>query len=510
MKLFRTIRARIALLITTLLLIVLILAGSFLYVSLRIQLQQTIDDGLRLSAEQLMTTIESQNGQPVFGRGDADRTQLSREDDLVRLLLADGQLSILHGQSDEFPFLAPQGSGIQFITLGEEGVATGTDEVIITPAPSDRVQSGEHQTGNTQSDSGTYIDRVFAWFGSNLHDGLRILSTPVVIEGKQVAWLQVGRSTEPIYETLTSLISLLLIVSPIVLVITAGCGYWLAGRILRPIEQIRQQAAAISAQDLSKRLNLLLPDDEVGRLAATFDQMLGRLDESFRNQQRFVSDASHELRTPLAIIRGEVDVALENPRQPDEYIASLATIGTEAERMGRLVHDLLLLAQTDKTELPLVYEQNDLADLLSVLVETIDARTVAVAIKVDLDLPSTMPIWGDSDRLIQLFLNLLDNVLIYAPGSQVSIKGRLANGQAIVSIADTGPGIAAEHLPHLFERFYRVDQSRARGSGGFGLGLAISQAIVQRHGGGIECRSAIAEGTTFTVDLPINIAATEG
>ncbi|MEM7129350.1 MAG: ATP-binding protein [Chloroflexota bacterium] len=478
---FSTIRARIALLLAILMLIVLIGAALFLYFSLSIQLQSALDDGLRLSAEQLLTTIDYNGGHHVFRYSSEQQERRNREDDLVRLLLADGQTKVWDGERDNVSVIWPSGDEVQFKTV---------------PYASDgpRGNNSQRGKGNPQR---------FDFGFSELRDGLRLISIPLFIGDEAVEWLQVGRSTKDIYETLSSLMFLFFLVTPLVLLATIGSGYWLAGRVLRPIETIRQQAAAISAQDLSKRLGLELPDDEVGRLATTFDQMLERLDESFRNQQRFVSDASHELRTPLAVISGEVDVVLENPRQPDDYINSLETIGSEASRMGRLVHDLLLLAQTDRAELPLKVEENDLADMLHVLVETMEPRAEAARVTIELDLPSTMQVWGDSDRLIQLFLNLLDNALIYAPHSHITISGHQDEQQATIQIADSGPGIAPTHVSRLFERFYRVDKSRSRDNGGSGLGLAIVREIAEAHRGKVSVNSQLGEGTTFTVRLPI-------
>lgn len=481
MRQIRTIRARIALLLTTLMLIVLAGAALFLYFSLSIQLQSALDDGLRLSAEQLLTTIDYYEGRHVFRYTNEQQEGRSREDDLVRLLLADGQTVVWDGRRKNVPVVWPTGNVVQFSTISHDRDG---------PRENDNQQDRRNPQG-------------FELGLNELQAGLRLISVPLLVDGEAVEWLQVGRSTRGIYETLTSLMFLFLLVTPLVLLATVGSGYWLAGRVLRPIEAIRQQAAAISAQDLSKRLGLTLPDDEVGRLATTFDQMLERLDESFRNQQRFVSDASHELRTPLAIIRGEVDVVLEKPRQPDEYIDSLEAIGAEASRMGRLVHDLLLLAQTDRAELPLNVEENDLADMLHVLVETIEPRAAAAGVTIDLALPSAMPVWGDCDRLIQLFLNLLDNALIYAPDSHIAISGHWSEQQATIQIADSGPGIAPDHIARVFERFYRVDKARSRDNGGSGLGLAIVREVAEAHGGDVSVSSQLGEGTTFTVRLPL-------
>lgn len=457
----KTIRARIATLITALLLIVLTISSGFLYFSLQAQLLRTLDDSLRFNAEQLLARIEDHNGLLIIDRGDVDYPELSKEDDLVRLVMMDGTVTTSQGNSHiVLPALTLQTKEIAFTTVFDK---TGTKD---SPSP------------------------------------IRLISTPVVIEGQQVTWVYIGRSMEPLTETLNQLLILILSIAPIMLVITTVGGYWLAGLVLRPIEDIRRQAAAISVQNLGKRLNLALPDDEVGRLANTFDQMLARLDESFRAQQRFVSDASHELRTPLAIIRGEVEVTLDRLREPLDYIKSLQSIGEETERMDRLVTNLLWLARSDNTKLILNYETVDLTDMLRVVIELLQPQAAEAGVRLWPDLPPTIPLKADADRLIQLFLNLFENALVYAPDSDVSIRGCLQNDIVKIAIADKGPGIAPEHLPHLFERFYRIDQARSRASGGTGLGLAIAAEIVQAHAGQITVESQPDHGTTFIVTLP--------
>ncbi|MEZ4865236.1 MAG: ATP-binding protein [Caldilineaceae bacterium] len=469
----KTIRARIALMLTLLMLALLLLSGAFLYFSLRTQLLQTLDDGLRFSAEQLLATVENENGHLVFGHGDVASDTPRATNDLLRLVMLDGTITASQGSTtipDQIPPM--QGAGPFFMTINAPHQAEQT------PLPALVLSSDGFQ------------------------NKLRIVSIPVVINGRQLAWVQVGRTMAALHETLNELLLLLLLLVPMLLLATALCGYWLAGRTLHPIEAIRRQAATISAQDLQQRLNLALPDDEVGRLARTFDQMLARLQASFQAQQRFVADASHELRTPLAVIRGECDVTLERPRRPADYIEALQSIGSETSRMERLVNDLLWLARNDNTQLTLQREALDLADLLGVLLELLQPQAMAAGVALHVDLPVILPINGDADRLIQVFTNLLENAFVYAPGSIVTIQGMAQDHWATITIADNGPGIASEHLPHLFDRFYRVDPSRNRAGGGSGLGLAIVQEIVQAHGGIVNVSSTPTIGTRFTIRLP--------
>lgn len=464
MLVVRTIRFQIALLTGGLLLLLLVGFGLFLYASFRAQLYRTLDDSLRLNAEQMLASLENEDGQPRLERGGYASFGLSNEDDLARLVSPSGAI------------------------LGERSSRT-------VPIPTLSIRDGGGLF------TVPYIDREDGEAGAD-QDVLRLLSVPVVVEGRTLAYLQVGRDLEPLREILGRLLTLLLLAGPAVIVIAAAGGYWLAGRALAPIEAIRQRAASLSAQDLSQRLDMSLPDDEVGRLAHTFNEMLERLDESFRRQRRFTADASHELRTPLAVIQGEVDVTLEQPRTQADYVEALASIGDESERMSRLINELLLLARSDADELPLHCEALDLADLLRVLAGELQAQARATDVNLTVDLPQPLPVYADADRMLQLFINLLENAFTYASGSRVILSGRRRAAAVVISVADSGPGIAPEHLPHLFERFYRVDKARSRKSGGSGLGLAIVQEIVQAHRGEIAVESSEHRGTVFTVWLP--------
>ncbi len=333
----------------------------------------------------------------------------------------------------------------------------------------------------------------------------RLLIVPITDQGKTVAYLQVGREIPEIQEALTRLLQLLLLSGPVVVAISSVGGYWLAGKSLAPIEKIRQKAASIQATDLHTRLDQT-SKDEVGQLARTFNEMLDRLEDSFLRQRRFTSDASHELRTPLSIIRGEVDVALERPRKPEAYVETLQSIGTEAQRMSRLVSELLLLARADLNELRFVYEKVDTADLLRLLVGHLQNQAQAAGVSLSMDLPASLIITADRDHLIRLFINLLENAFIHAPGSQVSIQARSAGKQAEFILADTGPGISQEHLPHIFDRFYRVDPVRGSASHGTGLGLAIVREIILAHGGTVCMLSELGKGTSIKILLPVGSA----
>ncbi len=287
----------------------------------------------------------------------------------------------------------------------------------------------------------------------------------------------------------------------VALVVSFLIGLIIAGQALQPIETISQIATQITAaDDLSKRIPYEGANDELGQLAATFNTTLARLERLFKAQRRFVADISHELRTPLTTIQGNVDLIRRFYPQMDSL--EVEAIESENKRMVRLVGDLLLLAQADAGRLPLDMRIIDMDTLALELyrqakvlagkkVEVVSAGIEAVRIK------------GDTDRLKQLMLNLITNAIKYTPeGGRVTLQLRYDEGFAKFSVRDTGIGIPEKDLPHIFERFYRVDKARARDMGGAGLGLSISLWIAEAHGGRIFVERVPEQGSTFTVQLP--------
>lgn len=334
-----------------------------------------------------------------------------------------------------------------------------------------------------------------------------------------VGAVYVGESRAPLNRTLAVVNRALRISGIIGVALAIGIGWLLAGRALSPVERITRTANKIaqdrdSAMSLTTRLEVPDTGDELARLSTTFNQMLDRLEESFATQRRFVADASHELRTPLTSIRGNVEVLLRQihaHRPVNDYALSesLNDIQRESARMGRLIEDLLLLARTDSPET----ERSVHVAPVRLDVLARDACRTAEALvngqRLVLRASTPIEVTGDSDRLTQVMLILLDNALRHTPaGGTVSLAvepGRQPQSGApgaIIEVRDTGDGISADHLGHLFERFYRVEGSRTRASGGTGLGLAIASALVHAHDGVIDVQSAPGKGSVFTVWLP--------
>lgn len=331
---------------------------------------------------------------------------------------------------------------------------------------------------------------------------LRVYIAPLTVRGQVIAAIVVAESLQGVTRTLQQLAVLMLGGMLGGLILAFGVGALLAHQALAPIDHITQTAHAIArSNDLTQRIEAKPTRDEVGRLAATFNEMLERIEALFRAQQRFVADVSHELRSPLTAIRGNLDLlrrgALDDAAARAE---TLAAIESETARMQRLVQDLLLLAQAD-AGVPIEKHRVELDTLLLDVFR--QARLNAGNVKVSLGSEDQVQVIGDADRLKQLFLNLIDNAIKYTPaGGNVTLSFGREGDWVRVSVADTGIGIPAKDLPHIFDRFYRVDKARSREKGGTGLGLAICKWIAEAHGGRIEVQSQVGKGSTFTVWLP--------
>ena len=313
----------------------------------------------------------------------------------------------------------------------------------------------------------------------------------------------VGQVTTNIIGTLATFRYVLLITIIGVIVLAGIGGLFLAGRVLKPVEQITQTAQQIEESDLSQRI-AVKNDDELGRLASTLNDMIARLEEAFKRQRQFTADASHELRTPLAIMQAEATLALSKERTEADYRKSLETISQESTYMSSVIGKLLFLARSDAGKEQLNFEDVDLKDLISQLSTNVEVLALDKGIKFSVDAQETLVVNGDKVKLRQLFINILENAVRYTPADgSVSVSLVRKDLNALVSISDTGIGIPSEHLPHIFERFYRVDKARSRADGGVGLGLAIAKYIAESHKGQITVESEPDKGTTFTVSIPL-------
>jgi len=356
-------------------------------------------------------------------------------------------------------------------------------------------------------------DNSHRWWGWWSRDTTyRVLITPVLNQNARVATLLVGlQRPYPV-----PFLAIWLFWGTLALLDAAVGGYWLAGKALRPVKMITRMANEINATDLRRRLHLQRRD-EFGELAATFDHMLARLEAAFKRQAQFTADASHELRTPLTIIDLEINRALT---QPEAYRQVLEQIQAETEQMTTMVNSLLLLARADTGQMTLDLQEVDLSDVALASVERLLplARQSQITLATG-DLPEVL-VCGDPQYLGQMLTNLIENGIKYTSGIGKRVYVELACERqrwGVVRVQDDGPGISEEHLPSLFERFYRVDKARSRRQkesvqsskpdqgkpGGSGLGLSIVQWIVQAHGGEIRVESNIGVGSLFEVRLPL-------
>jgi signal transduction histidine kinase len=449
----------------------------------------------------------------VFLNGDAAEsrleTQLYQDSQLLatgyrQALLAHGTLTAVHRN----------------LTSQEMVLLLGPDGSVLSvsgPLTSGLIQQLQARAAQTSgmfdlSVSMTHPHGLWQWSSENNY---RVLVTPVLNQNARVATLLVGLPRP----TPTPLLAIWLFWGTIALLVAAIGGYWLAGKVLQPVKMITLTANQINATDLRRRLHLQRRD-EFGELAGTFDHMLARLEAAFKRQTQFTADASHELRTPLTIIDLEVNRALTQLEQPEDYRQVLEQIRSENERLMVMVNDLLLLARADTGQMTLELQEVDLSDIALASVERL--LPLARANQINLvtgDLPEVV-VYGDPRYLGQMLTNLIENAIKHSSGIGKRVRVELAIEQArfgVVRVQDDGPGIPEEHLPYLFERFYRVDKARSRrpdeqarsdeqealGSSGTGLGLSIVQWIVQAHSGEVRVQSTLGVGSRFEVRLPL-------
>lgn len=454
---FKTLRARFALWTAGLILAVLAIFGLFVYTSMARGLTATLDNGLVAQVAQATAALGIENGKLNIHEGFLESPENSKS----------------RAPGLTIRILTPNGETLQ--TVGAYHLLA--------------ISLGDLPTAPTFS---TVRDPTS-------QDTIRIYTTPVVDSGRLVAFVQVVQSLTEIRAILQRLLTTLLISTPLLAVVAALSGYWLAGRALAPIDRITRMARRISAEDLTARLNLPNTADEVGRLAATFDAMLTRLADSFRRERQFIGDASHELRTPLAVMQAILSTIRTKRRTTEEYEQALDDLGEEADRLRNLAENLLQLARSEaenKTERVAV----DLSTLLHDVVDSMQPLANAKGLGLNALISPALSLAGDSDSLVRLFVNLLENAIKYTPQGKITLTTpSVRQGLITVRIADSGIGIAPADQTRIFDRLYQVDAARA--TSGAGLGLAIAQKIAYAHQGAITVQSTVGRGSTFTVQF---------
>lgn len=303
---------------------------------------------------------------------------------------------------------------------------------------------------------------------------------------------------------LHGLLLTLAIYAPVIVLLAIGGGYWLMRRSLEPVDEITERAKGITSTNLSERLPVIRTGDELERLSAALNGMIARLEDAFQHINRFSADASHELRTPLTILQLELEGIIHSPTLSGAMEEQVGSALEETHRMSRIVENLLTISRLDAGDAHLEKLPVNLSALVTAT--AVEMKILAQEKSIGLHVSSEDDVWvnGDRTRLQQVVVNLIDNAIKYTPeGGRVDIRLREESHRAVLEVADDGVGIPAHAIPHVFERFYRVDKARSRASGGAGLGLSIVKSICAAHGGGIRVLSEGGRGSCFRVDLPV-------
>jgi len=401
-----------------------------------------------------------------------------------------------------------------------EGPVGAAVESLYAPESSDRfirISRGDHSvlymsgSPNDQAFDPQFIPAVATLSGAEftrkayLPGGETLLIAGFRVVSRDGNYLvEVGTPEEPVTILLRRLAALLAIGLPIVVLVAVGGGYALVTRALRPVEQIADKAEGITQHNLAERLPVSATGDELEHLSESLNRMITRLEDAFQNSKRFVADASHELRTPLTILRGELENLAQDGRFSPDLRDRLGSMLEEVERLSKIVERLFALSRLDAGEAQEEWVRFDLKALTAAVADQMSLLAEDKDLTVTLETGAAVVVEGDRARLKQVVVNLLDNAIKYtlARGS-IRLAVRAAGGQAVLEVTDTGIGIGAAALPHVFERFFRADDSRSRQPDGAGLGLAIVRYICNAHGGSVEAESAPGRGSCFRVIIPL-------
>lgn len=461
------IRWRLTLWFSIILCAILVLSGLFIHTLLQSHLRSEVDDDLKVYSAKVHGTLGHEEvPEPL-------------------------DYDVIHSSLADIPINEFASPGIYFQLIDRDGNVKaksknlGEQELPVDPALIERGFSGEVDVRTVSAGEGA---------------DLRIMVSPLFIQDETLL-LEVAQSLQHIEDTMSQLKWTLFIGGLVALVVALLSGAILARRALAPVERITATAETIEeSSDLSRRVGHTGPRDEVGHLAATFDHMLEHLDRVFKSQKDFVADASHDLRSPLTVIRGNLDL-LKRDLNPEDRQESLDAISREAERMSAIVNDLLLLAEIESEQT----NGQQAVSLKEIVLEGIkQAQQSAGSRTIKRGTIEDIVIKGNTHRLSQLLVNLVDNAIRHTTEDGIITLSVFRDSEwALVEVADDGMGIAPEHIPHLFDRFYRIDRVRSRSGGNTGLGLAIAKGIAEQHGGKITVMSELGKGSTFTVRLKL-------
>ncbi len=481
---FRSLRFKLTLWYVLILGILLISFSSFLYFTLSKSLHRDVDNKLRSLAE--LIALESASPLSKFGFGSIDQAletsmNLKPIGKFIQVLDESGNI----GRKSENLKNVQLPISLNALKNASKGLVTFETN---------------HSIGNTP---------------------LRIITFPVTENNHVTKIVQIASSLEGVEDALNTLFIILIVTVPLALMVASLGGQFLAHKALKPVDNITQTARVITSQNLNQRITPPKVKDEISRLIETFNEMISRLDQSFRQIKQFSSDASHELKTPLTILKGEVEVTLRKERTPQEYQQTLKSNLEEINRMSQIVEDLLLLSRADTGEIRLNIEDINLTEILNEVVTQMDRLAQSKGLYLSTsNHHQDIHIFGDALRIRELFINLIENGIKYTEEggsihitlqkentppvrSQSDWEGGEKNGFVKVIISDTGIGIAKEDQERIFSRFFRVDKARSRERGGSGLGLSICKWIVEAHQGEIVVESELGKGSSFIVKLPL-------
>jgi two-component system OmpR family sensor kinase len=448
------IRARLTLVTTALMAVVLAAVGVSLYLRFRADLMDAVDAGLRSRAQAVLDRT-GPSADLVGGSG----TLVEPDDAFTQVLGPDGAVVESSPGLGSRPLLSRQ----DLSDLREPRLFR-----VVVPAEEEPVPA-------------------------------RLLAVPA--SGGRV--VVVGASLDDQQEALARLTALLLVGGPLALILAGAVGWVVAGAAFRPVERMRAEAAAISASEPGRRLPVPGTGDEVARLGETLNAMLERLEKALERERRFVDDASHEIRTPLANLRTELELALRRSRSPEQLEGAVRSAAQETERLTRLAEDLLVLARRDHGRLPVRREPVAVPEMVASVVEGFAARAAQKDVAIETRVPEGLLAAVDPLRIRQALGNLLDNAVDHTPpGGRISLVAALEDGAVSFEVSDTGQGFPAGFLPRAFEPFARPDSSRSRLDGGTGLGLAIVRAVAEAHGGSAEARNRPEGGASVLLRIP--------
>jgi heavy metal sensor kinase len=402
---------------------------------------------------------------------------------VIQAEAAPGQPDKLREELTEYALATPEGNLMEVRDPQDR-------QILSSKAVALQALNGHEQFGEQAAQSGNY--RTYATTTSANGETYRIL-VAMPLDGTQ--------------GILRHLRILLLWSTPAVLLLASLGGYWISRRALAPVDEMTQAARSIGIQNLSQRLAVPKTGDELQRLSETWNDMLARLESAVKRLSQFTADASHELRTPISLIRTTAEITLRRERSAETYREALRQIVAESERTTRLVEDLLMLARAD-ANLPVIpLEPVELTPLVRDICEQGQVLAEARRLEISAELPD-LPVLvnGNDPALRRLLLLLVDNAVKYTPsGGRIVVSVVADPSGATVAVRDTGIGISNSALPHVFERFYRADQSRNRDAGGAGLGLSIAKWIAERHNASLEAESVVGQGSTFRVRFPLSM-----